>query len=118
MLERVQKIIDRITLECIGIEFQLNAFEDKKGCGRIYLQVSYVSPCTHSGKHEIWKSGKHYLSEHMTDDEIVKKSYVAFEQCVKHEIMEGFKVDGKILFNPHVNFEELLAISHKEVKRK
>lgn len=54
----------------------------------------------------------------MTDDEIVKTAWCAFEAAVKHEIMEGFKVDGKILFNPHLNFEALLSISHLEVKRK
>jgi hypothetical protein len=53
----------------------------------------------------------------MTDDEIIKTSYGAFKAAVEHEVMEGFKVDGIILFNPHVNFEELLKISHKEIKR-
>jgi hypothetical protein len=53
----------------------------------------------------------------MTDDEVVKTAYVAFEAAVKHEILEGFKVDGKILFNPHVNFEALLTVSDKEVFR-
>jgi hypothetical protein len=37
--------------------------------------------------------------------------------CVEHEIMEAFKVDGKILFNPHVNYLDLLDVSHKEVSR-
>jgi hypothetical protein len=31
--------------------------------------------------------------------------------------MEGFKVDNIILFNPHINFEELLKISDKEITR-
>lgn len=53
----------------------------------------------------------------MTNDEIIKTAYCAAEAAVKHEIMEGFKVDGVILFNPHVDFEELLKISHLEVKR-
>lgn len=117
MLERVQKILDRITLSCMGVEFKIHVHMDKRGGDRAYLQLTYVSPCTHSGESQEWKSGKTYLSEFMTDDEIVKKAWVTFEQSVKHEIMEGFKVDGKILFNPHVNFEELLAISHKEIKR-
>lgn len=53
----------------------------------------------------------------MTDDEVVKTAYCAFEAAVKHEVMEGFKVDGKILFNPHMNFEALLSISDKEIYR-
>lgn len=39
------------------------------------------------------------------------------EKAVIHEVMEGFTVDGKVLFNPHVNFEELLTISDREVTR-
>lgn len=53
----------------------------------------------------------------MTADEIVKTVYAAFEAAIKHEVMEGFKVDGIVLFNPHVDFEELLKISHKEIQR-
>jgi hypothetical protein len=54
----------------------------------------------------------------MSSDEIIKTCYVCFEQAVKHEVMECFKVDNKILFNPHINFEELLKVSDKEISRK
>jgi hypothetical protein len=117
MLDRVKKITDRISLNLLGMEFKLKVSLDEIYKNRVYLQIIYKSPCTESGKVEEWKGGKSYLSEFMTDDEIVKKAYVAFEQAVKHEVMESFKVDGITLFNPHINFEELLKVSHKEVKR-
>jgi hypothetical protein len=100
-----------------GKTFRIIVREDNIHGGRIYLQVAYISPCTHSGEEMEWKGRKWYLSEFMTDDEIIKTSYGAFKAAVEHEVMEGFKVDGIILFNPHVNFEELLKISHKEIKR-
>lgn len=53
----------------------------------------------------------------MTEDEIVKRAYVAFEAAVKHEVMENFKFDGVIVFNPHVNFRKLLEVSPHEVRR-
>lgn len=53
----------------------------------------------------------------MTEDEVVKTAWCAFETAVKHEVMEAFKVDNIRLFNPHVNFEELLKVSNREVKR-
>jgi hypothetical protein len=53
----------------------------------------------------------------MPADEIMKTAYGAFKMAVEHEAMEAFKVDGIILFNPHINFEELLKVSHKEIKR-
>jgi hypothetical protein len=54
----------------------------------------------------------------MSDDEIVKTCFTALEQAIKHEVMEGFKVDGIVLFNPHVNYTELLKISNREITRK
>lgn len=119
MIDRVRKLLERVSFELFETTFYIFAHYDKVHgeSGRIYLQVEYESPCTNTGKMEVWKSGKHYLSEFMTDDEIIKKAYVAFEQTVKHEVMEAFKVDNIILFNPHVNFEELLKVSKNEITR-
>ncbi len=117
MINRAKKVTSRISFSCLEKEFKLLVENDKKGGERVYLQVSYDSICTKTGKKDNWKGRKWYLSEHMTDDEVVKTAYVAFEAAVKHEIMEGFKVDGKILFNPHVDFEKLLSVSGNEVFR-
>lgn len=115
--KRVLNITSRISMNLFGKEFNIKTSKDLRGGGRIFVQVYYDAPCTNTGEVQEWKGRKYYLSEFMTNDEVVKTCYVAFEQAVKHEVMEGFKVDGIILFNPHVNFEELLKISHKEVKR-
>lgn len=120
MIERVEKLLSRVTLSIFGQQMTYRILRDQNNPSadaRVFIQIEYAAPCTKTGEIENWRGGKHYLSEHMTDDEIIKKAYVAFEMAVKHEVMEGFKVDGTILFNPHVNFEELLKISHKEVKR-
>lgn len=113
----VAETISHITLSVFGTNFDVIASRDKKYQNRIYIQVGYIAACTKTGQLQPWKGGKHYLSEHMTEDEVVKKIYVAFEQCVKHEVMEGFKYDNIIVFNPHVHFKELLAISHNEIRR-
>lgn len=115
----MEQLLSRISMSCLGTDFELLFEKDQKDPvnGRNYLQVRYKSPCTKTGELLPWKGRKWYLSEYMTSDEIVKTAYCAFEAAVKHEIMEGFKVDGKILFNPHVNFEELLLIFDKEVQR-
>lgn len=85
--------------------------------GRIFLQVIYLAPCTKTAEVLQWRGRKWYLSEYMTEDEIIKTAYAAFEAAVKHEIMEGFKVDGIVLFNPHVDYRELLQISNREIRR-
>lgn len=53
----------------------------------------------------------------MTEDEIVKQAWVAFQAAVNHEMLEGFKFDDVIVFNPHTSFRELLKVSPKEVIR-
>lgn len=117
-IEKILKIADRITMSVFGTTFTLIVSHDQvHNNGRIYLQALYSAPCTKTGEIQPWKGRKWYLSEYMTDDEIVKTAYCTFEAAVKHEVMEGFKVDEKILFNPHVGFEELLKISDLETKR-
>jgi hypothetical protein len=119
MKRRVLSLLHRVTMSLMGQQFKLRVEYDCKDplSGRLFIQVVYDAPCSKTGHADTWKGRKWQLSEHMTDDEIVKTMYAAFEAAVKHEILEGFKVDGRVLFNPHVNFEELLLISDKEVKR-
>lgn len=118
MIKRVQDITDRLTMSVFGAAFHLRVERDNlHPNGRIFLQVTYKAPCTKTGSVQEWHGRKWYLSEYMTDDEIVKTAYAAFEAAVKHEVMEGFKVDGIILFNPHIQFEELLKVSNLEVSR-
>jgi hypothetical protein len=128
-MKRVLSILSRITANCLGLDFRFICDYDNRNyslingptgtikSGRIYIQVAYKTECTKLGQLEEWKGRKYYLSDYMTDDEIVKTAYVAFKTAVEHEVMEGFKVDNIILFNPHIDFEELLIISSKEVRR-
>lgn len=87
--------------------------------GRIFIQTVYN--CKDSkevnARAKVFKGRKWYLSDHMLEDEIIKTAYLAFETCVKHEMLEGFRVGHVTLFNPHVDYKELLKISNKEVKR-
>lgn len=118
MLQKIKQITDRITMSVFGTSFSLRIDSDYKYIdGRNFLQVVYKAPCTKTGEIQEWRGRKWYLSEHMTDDEIIKTAYTAFEYAVKHEVMEGFKVDNIILFNPHVNYEALLSVSNQEIKR-
>jgi len=119
MLERVRNLLNRIQIEFLETEFYIFAHNDQihLESGRIYIQVEYGAKCHKTGEYKTWKCEKNYLSNFMSDDEIIKKAYSAFEKAIKHEVMESFKVDNIILFNPHVNFEELLKISHKEITR-
>lgn len=117
-IEAIKRITYRIHMSIFGVLFNLRVEHDNKyPNGRIFLQVTYNASCNKTGETLEWHGRKWYLSDHMTKDEIIKTAWCAFEAAVKHEIMEGFKVDGKVLFNPHVDFESLLSISDHEIKR-
>lgn len=116
---RVKELISKISFKILGVDFIINANVDKLNPknGRIYLQVNYIAPCTKTGEIQEWFGRKWYLSEYMTDDEIVKTGFAACKAAVEHEILEGYKVNEIILFNPHVNYENLLSISQYEIER-
>lgn len=118
-LETVRAITATISMACLGQSFRLRVERDAKDRveGRIFLQIVYDAPCTKTGINQEWKGRKWYLSEYMTEDEIIKTAYAAFESAVKHEVMEGFKVGDIILFNPHIDYRSLLAVSQQEVSR-
>jgi len=117
-IEQVQNIIKNIDFRLFGQQFHLEAHHDKEyPNGRIFLQVRYHDRCRKTGKYDWWGGRKWYLSKYMTTDEIIKTAFAACKAAVEHEIMEGFTVEGTVLFNPHVDYRELLVISHKEVKR-
>lgn len=117
-IEEIKLLLKRIDVSLFGTIFIIRCEHDNKyENGRIFLQIIYFGKCNKTGEIEEWHGRKFYLSDHMTDDEIVKTCFVAFKSAVEHEIMEGFTVDEKVLFNPHLNFEELLKISNKEIKR-
>lgn len=117
MSQNLQTLLDRISMDVLGVKFKIILALDKKYGKRYFLQVEYDAPCSKSGEMSTWKGRKWYLSSYMTAGEIVNTAFCALEAAVKHEILEGFKVDGKPVFNPHVSFEELIKISHIETTR-
>jgi hypothetical protein len=122
MMPKVTRILSRIKAECLEKQFSLHVIEDQiyihpeKG-GRLYIQVKYSARCTKTGTTETWHGRKWYLSEYMTTDEIIKTAYAAYRAAIEHEMMEGFKLDGNVLFNPHVDSEKLALWRVPEVSR-
>lgn len=117
-IDEIKDLLKRVSMTLFDTKFYVRVDSDLSFAqGRVFVQIVYHAPCTKTNTIEMWKGRKWYLSEHMTTDEIIKTAYAAFQAAVTHEIMEGFKVDGIILFNPHVSFEALLAISDQEVRR-
>jgi hypothetical protein len=116
-LEQLRELVSHISINVLGTEFKVLVENDKKGGDRKYVQLTFESPDTITGEMTKWTSRKWYLSEYMAEDEIVKTCFAAIKQCVEHEVMEGFKFDGTIVFNPHVNFRALLEVADQIVGR-
>lgn len=124
-VKEIKELISIINANCLGTDFGFIVAYDMKysivtpqgTTGRIFIQAKYKCNCTKTGEEQEWKGAKHYLSDYMTHDEIIKAAFKAFKTAVEHEILEGFKVHNTILFNPHCNYMSLLEVSNKEVRR-
>jgi hypothetical protein len=117
--EHVAALLFPVRAELLGVPFEFRVERDNKRPkdGRIFLQATYRAKCTVTGEEKEWRGRKWYLSDHMTEDEIIKTAFAAFEAAVRHEILEGFTVGSRRLFNPHADFRALLKASTTEVYR-
>lgn len=125
-IEKVKKLLSRVSLSCLDKDLQILVEYDKiysyDGMEdispmRVYLKVVCMAADRDTGQQELQHGRKWYLSEHMPDDEIIKTAFAAYDRFIDHEAKEGFKIDGKPVFNPHTDFEELLKVCEIEVKR-
>lgn len=90
-------IVERITYrDDTTVEVKLDASER----ARPYIQISRNG----------WNGRKWFLSEHMTESEVVMtalKSCLTFEE---HEAREAFKYEGVAVAGPHLNVVDLVRL--------
>lgn len=84
---------------------------------RFYLQWSFVGPCAVTGIHELQSCRKWWLSEFMTDGELVQTAFEAAKVAEEHECREFFLYKGIRIFGPHIRLDALMqAAEHTEVR--
>ncbi len=108
-LERVRRLTSQIDIDFLGLRIYITSDVDKIYKERIYLQVKCSSPK--------FKGTKHYISPFCTESEIMFKAYGAFKSAIKYEIKKAFRVKGRILVNPDIDYKKLLQVSPYEEKR-
>lgn len=81
--------------------------------GRVYLQVECARPDAITGLPGVGRGGKAYLSEHMTDGEIIRKAFGLFMAYEEHECREFFKWDGRAVFGPHIDVQSLWEVANR-----
>ena len=102
---RVKTLVDEIEY---WPRYRLLCERDKKDpAGRLYLQVECERPDVYTQIVGLGHGGKAYLSEHMTDGEIVRRAFALFMAYEEHECREGFKWRGRAVFGPHIATEAL-----------
>lgn len=65
------------------------------------IQLRTVLPCVETGEPMTQLGRVWSLYDTMTNDAIVKTLLMTVRAFVEHEVLEGFKLDGKRIFNPH-----------------
>lgn len=82
-----------------------------------YLQWLWKAPCVKTGEPVTIPTRKWYLSEHMTESELVLTAFKAALTGEEHEAREHFTYEGKRILNPHINVRRLLEICDDEDAR-
>lgn len=103
--EKIQSILNRITFKFFEHDFEFRVFS--KGDGFL-IQVRTVMRDCITNKMGYQHGGKHYISQHAIDSEVVFKGLKACKDFVDHELHEAFRVDDVQLFDPHLDIDSLL----------
>lgn len=77
---------------------------------RPYMQVFGDGVDSDTGEPVRWSGRKHWLSPHMTKNEVVRTAWNAVVGAMLHEMQEGFLFNGVRIFDPHVDYEELARL--------
>lgn len=127
-ITEITTLTERISLNCMDKQVHIMVDYDKVALAainpvesphppRVYLQLAAMIRDVETGHMGEVTGRKWYLSEYMLPDEVIKTVWLAFEVYVRHEALEGFKLDGKALFNPHGDTLDLLTANIRTVKR-
>ena len=85
--------------------------------GREYLQWKFIGPCVKTGSVSVQPGRKWWLSEFMTESEVVQTAMAAALQAEEHECREFFAYQGKRLFQPHISVRALMVACETEDAR-
>lgn len=99
LFTRTRKVLSRIKYDKPWCSDNRFTVRDRNGV--IMLRHEQLAKCIKTGRTE-WQKGRWYfISEHSTDDEILRTAFLAVKVFEEHEINETFLVDGERFLNPH-----------------
>ena len=81
----------------------------------VYFQLVVKNQtCSQTGSTTEWKSGKRYLSEWMTTQEMVGVIFALIKDAEMHELHEWFRYKGASIYNPHLSPDALAELASKK----
>ncbi len=99
-LKSIKNLINQVSYK----DYEFNIF--KKG-DAFLIQVQFMGTDTDTGKVELQKCRKWYISAYSCDSEVVRSCFLAIRQAEEHELTENFKYKGIQVFNPHLDMDKL-----------
>lgn len=109
LIARVHEIVSEIKLEmhCAVVI----GHDDENTPGRHYLQIECYRKDVITGEMGFGRGGKFWLSEHMTQNEIIQGIFGLYLAYWTHEAREGFTWRGRRIFGPHISSEALWEVA-------
>ena len=76
----------------------------------LFIHVLFQSKCTVTGRKELQKGRKWYISPYSCKSEVVNTAFLAILTAEEHETRERFKYRGAPIYGPHFNIEKLVKL--------
>lgn len=116
-LEETERAILDVLAGVTYKNWRCKLHRDPQRAGALYLQWSFTSECCKTGVKGPQFSRKWYLSQWMTESEIVQTAFKAALTAEEHECREFFKYLGHRVFNPHIHVRALMDVCNIEDSR-
>lgn len=105
-IARLRSIVERVTYKEWRLEFEL----DTRRSFAPFIRWHFRAVCSKSGDIVVQSGRKWYLSQHMTESELVLTAFKAALTAEEHECREQFQYRGRRILNPHVSVQALLSV--------
>lgn len=101
---KVCDLLDRVTYKP-GWTFDVFTVADSRA---IAISVGFSALDTNTNVLEKWNGRQWLIGDHMNDSDIIRTAFLAVKTAETHEMLEFFKLDNKIVFDPHWDVEQLV----------
>jgi hypothetical protein len=111
----LETVLDQIKLVNTVLDFDWHFnWKEINVEGRIgwFVWVSFKRPDTETNKCGIGRGRDEIIWQGTTTSGVVKTCWLLVELVVRHELMEGFRWQGKRIFNPHNSVVDLASIQN------